>query len=146
MAELQKQMNPSRKSAVNFTFFLLSIIVVTAILPHQENSNLLKYSGSFIIVSSSYLVLYLFLYNFRSEVLLVIRKTLFILIIILTFLILTKIAVFSPYQNLLYLIPFAVIPIVIRTFYDARLALFILLITHHACRIYCAGSFRDLFL
>ena len=32
-------------------------------------------------------------------------------------------------KSILYLIPFAIIPIVIRTFYDARLALFILLIT-----------------
>ena len=32
-------------------------------------------------------------------------------------------------RNILFLIPFVIIPVVIRTFYDARLALFILLIT-----------------
>ena len=31
--------------------------------------------------------------------------------------------------NLIFIVPFAIIPVIIRTFYDSRLALFILLIT-----------------
>ena len=56
------------------------------------------------------------------------RKTLFI-IIILSFILLTRLAAGYSRMNLLLLIPFAIIPVMIRTFYDARLALFILLIT-----------------
>jgi putative nucleotidyltransferase with HDIG domain len=62
-------------------------------------------------------------------VLLVTRKTLFIIIAILSFIILTRLATGYPDMDLLLIIPFAIIPVVIRTFYDARLALFILLIT-----------------
>ncbi len=127
MSEVQK--HTPGKYLFNFVFFLISIIVVTAIWPHAEGDNLLNYLGSFIIVSSSYLILYLFLSHFRSEILLVIRKTLFINITTLSFILLTRIVINYPEFNLLLLIPFAIIPVIIRTFYDARLALFILLIT-----------------
>lgn len=129
MSEVHKLWNPPRKNYLNFVIFLISTIVVTVIWPHAEGDNKLKYLGSFIIVSSSYLILYLFLSHFRSEVLVVIRKTLFILITILSFIILTRIVINYPELNLLLLIPFAIIPVIIRTFYDSRLALFILLIT-----------------
>ncbi len=79
MSEVQKLWNPSRKSLINLVFFLLSIIIATAIWPHDAKDNWLKYAGSFVIVSSSYLVLYLFLHHFRAEVLTVTRKTLFII-------------------------------------------------------------------
>ncbi len=146
MAVLQKRMNSSGKSRVNVAFFLISIIIVTAILPHQETDNILKYTGSFIVISSSYLVLYLFLYHFRSEVLMVIRKTLFIIIIILIFLILTKVVVSSNYRNLIYIVPFAVIPIMVRTFYDARLALFTLLITLMLAGLIVPDPFQFVFM
>ncbi len=122
-------MNITRKDIINIFFFLISIGIVTAIWPHHANQNLLSYIGSFMIVSLSYLILYLFLSHFRPEVLLVTRKTLFIVITILSFLVLTR--YFNDYSgmNFLFLIPYAAIPVIIRTFYDARLALFILLIT-----------------
>jgi len=85
--------------------------------------------GSLLIVSFSYLILYFFLSHFRPEVLLVTRKTLFIIITILSFLLLTGILKDFSGMNLLFVLPFAIIPVIIRTFYDARLALFILLIT-----------------
>lgn len=119
----------TRKRLINLSYFLVSIILITAIWPHEENDNLLKFFGTLILVSSCYLTLYLFLSHFRSEVLLVSRKTLFIILIILSFILLTRMEITFPDQRFLFLIPFAIIPIVIRTFYDARLALFILLIT-----------------
>lgn len=122
-------MNISRKDFINLFFFTLSIGIVTAIWPHQDTENLLSYMGSFMIVTFSYLILYLFLSHFRHEVLLVTRKTLFIIITILSFLVLTRILKDYSGMNLLFLIPFAIIPVIIRTFYDARLALFILLTT-----------------
>lgn len=139
-------MNSSRKNRVNIAFFILSIIVVTAILPHQENDNILNYTGSLIIISSSYLVLYRFLYHFRSEVLMVITKTFFIIIIILIFLIFTKIVVSYNYRNLIYIVPFAVIPIMVRTFYDARLALFTLLITLMLAGLIVPEPFQFVFM
>jgi hypothetical protein len=129
MSDLQKKIKLTRKNFLNLFFFLISIIIVTAIWPHEPEDNWLNYLGSFMIVSFSYLILYLFLSHFRTDVLLVTRKTIFIIITILSFLALTRF--FNDYseRNFLLLIPFAVIPVIIRTFYDARLALFILLIT-----------------
>jgi len=122
-------MSIPRKDILNLLYFLVSIGIVTALWPHEDKQNLLSYLGSFIIVSISYLILYLFLSHFRHEVLLVTRKTLFIIITILSFLVLTRFLIGYSEMHLLFLIPFAIIPVIIRTFYDARLALFILLTT-----------------
>lgn len=129
MSDVMETWKLTRKSILNLAFFVVSIIVVTALWPNEKEDNVLKYLGSFIVVSACYLVLYLFLSHFRSEVLLVVRKTLFIILSILSFVLLTGFVRKYPDMNLIYLIPFAIIPVVIRTFYDARLALFILLIT-----------------
>jgi hypothetical protein len=129
MSDPLKKLNITRKDLINLFFFLISIVIVTVIWPHQPGENWLNYLGSFMIVSLSYLILYLFLSHFRNEVLLVTRKTLFIIVTILSFLILTRLLKDYVGINLLLLIPFAGIPVIIRTFYDSRLAIFILLIT-----------------
>lgn len=129
MSETLKNWKPARKFYINLLFFILSIIVITAIWPHGSRVNWLKILGTSILISSCYLILYLFLSHFRSEVLDVNRKTLFIILIILSFVALTRFAITFADQKILFLIPFVIIPVVIRTFYDARLALFILLIT-----------------
>jgi len=129
MSEILKNRKPTRKYYINLIFFILSGIIVTAIWPHGSKDNLLKILGTFILVSSCYMILYLFLSHFRSEVLEVTRKTLFIILIILSFVVLTRFVITFTNRNVLFLIPFVIIPIIIRTFYDARLALFILLIT-----------------
>ena len=129
MPEIHKTRKSARKFIINLIFFLLSVIIISVIFPHRTKGNFLNYAGIILLVSSCYLVLFLFLSHFRSEILEVVRKTLFIILIILSFLILTRLVINIPDQNLLYLVPFAIIPIVVRTFYDARLALFILLIT-----------------
>jgi hypothetical protein len=129
MAEIRDRRKLSRKSILNLVFFLLSTITVVAIWPQGSNFNELRILGIFMLVSSCLVILYLFLAHFRSEVLDVNRKTLFILLIILSFVSLTRLLITFDNKNVFYLIPFVIIPIVIRTFYDARLALFILLIT-----------------
>jgi putative nucleotidyltransferase with HDIG domain len=129
MSGTQRVWKPTRKYILNLVYFILSIIIVVAIWPHGSNGNWLRILGIIILVSSCYLVLWLFLSHFRSEVLDVTRKTLFIILIILSFVLLTRFAINFTNQDVLFLIPFVIIPVVILTFYDARLALFILLIT-----------------
>jgi cyclic-di-AMP phosphodiesterase PgpH len=129
MSENQKVLKPSGKYIINLFFFFLSTIIIVSICPREDNNSFLKLIGSLVLVSSCYIVLYLFLSHFRSEILDVTRKTFFIILIILSFVILTRIVISYPEHNILFLIPFAIIPIVIHTFYDARLALFILLVT-----------------
>ncbi len=128
MSEIKKLRRSSGKR-INYLFFLLSIIFIVAIWPHGAADNWLMISGRIIIISSCYLVLYLFLAHFCSEVLKVIVKTLFIILLILSFIILTRAALFYVGEPYLFLIPFALIPVIIRTFYDSRLALFVLIIT-----------------
>jgi len=129
MFQFQNEKTPIRKQLINLFLFLISIVIIVAIWPNEKNDNLLKLFGRIILVSSCYFVLYQFLVHFRTEVLMVNRKTFFIIIAILSFIGLTRFVIDYSDQRLLYLIPIAIIPVIIRTFYDARLALFILLIS-----------------
>lgn len=101
--------------------------------------------GNFLIVSACYAILFLFLFNFRREVLDSFQKTLFIVILILLFVIVARIVSRVP-EISIYLIPFAIIPVIIRTFYDPRLALFILLVTIMITAFFIPNSFEFVFL
>ncbi len=120
--------NQEKKGLINFLLFSFSIIIVVILLTRPEEI-WIKLSGTAIIVSACYILLYLFLLHFRKEILDVSRKLLFILCVIMTFVIVTRLVVSPVIEKRIFIIPFALIPILIRTFYDARLALFILLIT-----------------
>lgn len=129
MSEIQNFWKPTRKYYLNLIYFILSTLIVVTIWPHGPRESWIRIFGILILVSSCYLVLWLFLCHFRSEVLDITRQTLFIILIILSFLLLTRYAISFADRNVVFLIPIVIIPVVIRTFYDARLALFILLIT-----------------
>ncbi len=101
--------------------------------------------GQILIVSACFLILFLFLFHFRMEVLDSLQKTLFILILLIVFVGLTRIVTLLPEVSV-YLIPFAIIPIIIRTFYDPRLALFILLVTMMITGFIVPNSFEFIFL
>lgn len=146
MAEVQNLWKSKRKYFINLIFFLISIIVIVAIWPHDKNDTWHETLGRFILVTSCYLVLYMFLSHFRADVLQVTRKTLFIILTILSFIVLTRYALKFPDKNFLLLIPIAIIPVVIRTFYDARLALFILLITIMLAGFIVPDPFRFVFM
>lgn len=84
--------------------------------------------GQLILIISAFLILYFFLQNFRKDILKNLLKTSFLLMLILIFVSITSLTLKI---NVLhhYLIPYALIPIIVRTFYDSRLAQFILLVT-----------------
>jgi len=115
-----------KKQVVNLMLFLFSIVAVVVIESEISFS-------AVVIVALCYSILYLFLYYFHRDILDVSRKTTFILALILLFVLITKFITTLPNENLVYIIPFALIPILITTFYDSRLALFILLITLMLC-------------
>jgi len=118
-----------RKDLLNIFLFIASVASVVGLIVHGKEASAISVAGTLIFVAFFYFVLYLFLLQFRREVLQVSRKTFFILVTIFSFLVITKIITGQPRPNLIYLVPFAIIPVIIRTFYDAMLALFILLIT-----------------
>lgn len=110
-----------------------------------EYSSLLILVGRIILVSACYIVLYFFLYNFRREVLDGFLKTLFILLLILLFVGITRMVIELPGVSI-FIIPFAIIPIVVRTFYDSRLALFILLVAIMLAGFLVPNSFEFVFI
>jgi len=101
--------------------------------------------GRLIEVTACYLALYFFMYYFRFDVLSSTHKTFFIILVILLFLVITRLVVYLP-GNVIFLIPFAIIPIVVRTFYDSRLALFVYLITIMLSGFFVPNSFEFVFL
>ena len=101
--------------------------------------------GQILIVSACFLILFLFLYHFRREVLELFPKTLFIILLLTVFVGLTRIVIMLP-EISIYIIPFAIIPIIIRTFYDPRLALFILLVTMMITGFIVPNSFEFIYL
>jgi putative nucleotidyltransferase with HDIG domain len=101
--------------------------------------------GRIILVSACYLALYLFMYHFRFDVLSSTHKTFFIILIIMLFILITRLVIYLP-GNIVFLIPFALIPIIIRTFYDSRLALFVYLISIMLAGFLVPNSFEFVFL
>ena len=94
---------------------------------------ILLYLARLLLVFSALFVLFLFLYNFRKDILKNWNKTLFILLLIVIFVALAGLTHWVGRFSI-YIIPFALLPIIINTFYDARIAIFI-----HVVTIMCIG-------
>ncbi len=108
-------------------------------------SNVLILIGQIIFVFVSMLMLFLFLWNFRREILQDSLKTTFMLFLVLFFIAVSSLLV--RYSEIsLYIVPFALLPIIIRTFYDARLALFIHIVTILVVGFNAPNSFEFVFM
>jgi cyclic-di-AMP phosphodiesterase PgpH len=84
--------------------------------------------GKLVILIVALMLIYLFLYNFRREVLRDYIKTGFILFLITLMIFIATIT--AQFESIsFYLIPFAILPILLRTFFDERVAIFIHVIT-----------------
>tara|TARA_B110000046_G_scaffold42505_1_gene47105 strand:+ start:15707 stop:17719 length:2013 start_codon:yes stop_codon:yes gene_type:complete len=94
----------------------------------ESSSLMLILLGQVILVALLILSLGLFLYSFRKEIINSDTKIIFLLFLIVLFVFGAKI--FLSIENInLYLLPFCVLPIIIRTFFDIRVALFTFLVT-----------------
>jgi putative nucleotidyltransferase with HDIG domain len=105
----------------------------------------LKLLGSSLLVIVSILMLYLFLLHFRSEILDSNISTSFILLLVVIFIFISSIVNKTGAVSF-YFIPFVFVPIIIRTFYDARLALFIHLVIILVVGFFVPNSFEFVFL
>lgn len=101
--------------------------------------------GQIILIFTSVLVLFLFLYNFRKEILKHNLKTAFILLLVLISVFTASMIIKSNIISL-YVVPFAILPIIISTFYDDRLALFIHTITILLIGFIAPNGFEFVFL
>ncbi len=103
------------------------------------------YLGQFLLVFASMVMLFLFLYNFRREVYNNNLHSFFIILLIVLFVL----AVFLSLKTgviSLYLVPIVIVPIIIRVFFDSRLALFIYFILLMLTGFLAPNSFEYIFL
>ncbi len=105
----------------------------------------LMYGGQFVLVSISMIVLLLFLYFLRKDVFFDNRKILLILLSILLMVFMTSLVIrFN--IDYLYLVPVCLVPVIIRAFFDNRLALYIHIITIILIGFLIPRSFEFVFL
>jgi putative nucleotidyltransferase with HDIG domain len=101
--------------------------------------------GQAILTSISILVLVLFLYNYRKDILANNKKTFLILLLIFSMVFLAGMVVrFN--VSYFYLVPVCLVPVIIRVFYDTRLALFVHLITIFTTGFLAPNSFQFVFI
>ncbi len=112
---------------------------------YSYKANMVLY-GNIIFVFAAISLLFLFLYHFRKDILSNSLKITFILILVLLMVGISSVMMFFDIGNMLYLIPFALVPIIIRTFYDARLALFIHIIIVLLVGFFAPNGFEFVFL
>jgi cyclic-di-AMP phosphodiesterase PgpH len=105
----------------------------------------LLYLGQFLLVSISMIVLVLFLFVFRRDVFDDNRRILLVLLTILFMVFLTSLVIRYD-LDFLYLVPVCIVPIVIRAFFDNRLALYVHIITIIMIGFLIPRSFEFVFL
>ncbi len=121
-------------------------------LKHEYETNLdvsrdynLIFVGQIILVGFAFVVLYLFLFHFRKEVLESAKKTFFIILLVDIVAVLAAITIRAEAISF-YVVPFVLLPIIIKTFYDARIALFAHIISILLIGFWAPNAFEFVFL
>jgi hypothetical protein len=101
--------------------------------------------GQLLIIGLCLMLLYLFLQKFRPEVLASSRQVVFILLMmsvtVLVALLVRKVARLD-----LYMVPFCLMPVVVRSFFDTRVALFTFLLALIMVAFHAPNSYEFMFL
>ncbi len=101
--------------------------------------------GQILIIGSILAILYLFLFHFRRDIFLNNAHTFFIMLLLTIFVLVIRLAATS--QDIsVYFIPLVIVPIIIRTFFDSRSALFIHMILIMLAGFLVPNSFEFIFL
>lgn len=101
--------------------------------------------GQIILITAIMSMLYLFLFHFKKEIFLNNFHVLFILLQVTLFVVLIRLAATTEGINC-YFIPLVIVPIIIRTFFDSRLALFIYMVLLMITGFLVPDSFEFVFL
>jgi putative nucleotidyltransferase with HDIG domain len=111
----------------------------------DSGNRILIILGQIVLISTILIVLYLFLYHFRREIFMNNLQTFFILLLVVIFALVARLTLEMSFISF-YFIPFVIVPIVIRTFFDSRLALFIYFILLMLAAFLAPNSFEFIFL
>ncbi len=87
----------------------------------ESTHHTLLFFGQLMLVFISFLVLFLFLYNFHKEILQDTLKISFILVLLVLVVLVANLTLRYNVISI-YLVPFALLPIIIKTFFDGRIA------------------------
>ena len=101
--------------------------------------------GQIILISLSMAVFAMFLYAFRRDIYNHNKKLVFLLMLIIMMVGITSV-VSNNYVEFLYMLPICMLPLLVRVFFDTRLALFVHLITIILIGFLVPNSFEFLFL
>ena len=96
--------------------------------PNVKKNYLVVYLGQFLLISLIFLALFWFIYYFRKDILTSRSQTFFTLGLIVVLVGLTRAASTNDAVSV-YVIPFVLVPIFLKTFFDIRYALFVHMIT-----------------
>jgi len=102
-------------------------------------------AGQIVLVAIALIVLFAFVYFFRKDIFFENRRILLMLLVIILMTILTSLTI-KYYPNYLFLVPICLVPIIIRSFFDSIVALFIHLITVIIIGFLVPNSFEFIFL
>tara|TARA_R110001583_G_scaffold24456_6_gene89194 strand:- start:5040 stop:7157 length:2118 start_codon:yes stop_codon:yes gene_type:complete len=111
----------------------------------SSQSHYLIMGGQSLLILACLILLFLYLRNFRVQILEDNKKLLFILLLVTLFVGLSSLIIKFPNINI-YIIPFVLIPVVLRTLLDSRSALFIYIVALLLCGFLAPNSFEFLFL
>ncbi len=101
--------------------------------------------GQIVLISISIIVLILFLISFKKDIFANNKKLIMILLLIIIMVFITSLTV-KYNVDFLFLVPLCIVPIIIRAFFDSRLALFVHLVTIIIIGFLVPNSFEYLFL
>jgi len=101
--------------------------------------------GQAIIVGILLLLLMIYIINFRREVYYNTLKFSFILLMVLIVVGMSSLVIRNDLVNL-YILPFALLPVIVKTFYDARLALFVHTVAIMLVGFMAPNAFEFIFL
>jgi putative nucleotidyltransferase with HDIG domain len=101
--------------------------------------------GKAILVIVSLLLIFLFLRSFRKEILFNTIKTSFILLTVVLMVIAGSLTLRYDLISI-YIMPFTIVPIILRTFFDSRLALFVHVVTVLLVGFFVPNSYLFVFL
>ncbi len=111
----------------------------------DSTGNVLLILGQFILVSIPMIVLSLFLITFRRDVFANNRKIILIILTVVMMVFFTSL-VLKYDINLLYIVPVCIVPILMRAFFDNRLALYVHIITIILIGFLVPRSFEFVFI
>jgi len=98
-------------------------------------------AGKLMLIAIFLLVFFIFLFYYRRDILNQLRRLTFLLLLTVTMVFLSVFA--NSYNGIhIYIVPIAILPIVVRTFFDSRTAIFTLIISVLIVGLYAPNSFE----